>query len=57
MIAKALPIVARVALPNALTELIGMTRPVTVLLGISMGIQNATVRKLAVPDQTTTVLS
>ena len=57
MIAKALPIVARVAFPNALTELIGMTRTVTVLRGISMGIQNVTVRKLAVPDQTTTVLS
>ena len=28
-----------------------------VLLGISMGIQNATVRKLAVPDLTTTVLT
>lgn len=55
--AKALPIVARVAFPNALTELIGMARTVTVLRGISMGIQNATVRKLAVPDQTTTVLS
>ena len=55
--AKALPIVARVAFPNALTELIGMTRTVTVLLGISMGIQNATVRKLAVPDLTTTVLT
>ena len=48
---------ARVAFPNALTELIGMTRTVTVLLGISMGIQNATVRKLAVPDLTTTVLT
>ena len=34
-----------------------MTRTVTVLLGISMGIQNATVRKLAVPDLTTTVLT
>jgi uncharacterized membrane protein YoaK (UPF0700 family) len=28
-----------------------------VLLGVSMGIQNATVRKLAVPDLTTTVLT
>ena len=28
-----------------------------VLLGISMGIQNATARKLAVPDLTTTVLT
>ena len=28
-----------------------------VLLGVSMGIQNATVRKLAVPDMTTTVLT
>ena len=28
-----------------------------VLLGISMGIQNATVRKLGVPDLTTTVLT
>jgi hypothetical protein len=54
--AKALPIVARVAFPNALTELIGMTRTVTVLLAFR-GDPNATVRKLAVPDLTTTVLT
>jgi len=29
----------------------------TVLLGFAMGGQNATVRKLAVPDMTTTVLT
>ena len=35
----------------------GYRYPLIVLLGISMGIQNATARKLAVPDLTTTVLT
>jgi uncharacterized membrane protein YoaK (UPF0700 family) len=35
----------------------GYRYPLIVLLGLSMGIQNATARKLAVPDLTTTVLT
>ncbi|MDQ1534046.1 MAG: hypothetical protein QOF28_1807 [Actinomycetota bacterium] len=35
----------------------GYRHPLIVLLGLSMGIQNATARKLAVPDLTTTVLT
>jgi uncharacterized membrane protein YoaK (UPF0700 family) len=40
---------------NAMTE--GFRYPLIVVLGIAMGIQNATARKLAVPDLTTTVLT
>jgi uncharacterized membrane protein YoaK (UPF0700 family) len=35
----------------------GYRYPLIVLLGVSMGIQNATARRLAVPDMTTTVLT
>jgi uncharacterized membrane protein YoaK (UPF0700 family) len=35
----------------------GYRYPLIVLLGVSMGVQNATARKLAVPDLTTTVLT
>ena len=35
----------------------GFRYPLIVVLGIAMGIQNATARKLAVPDMTTTVLT
>ncbi len=40
---------------NTMTE--GFRYPLIVVLGIAMGIQNATARKLAVPDLTTTVLT
>ena len=40
---------------NAATA--GFRYPLIVVLGIAMGIQNATARKLAVPDLTTTVLT
>jgi uncharacterized membrane protein YoaK (UPF0700 family) len=40
---------------NAMTA--GFRYPLIVVLGIAMGIQNATARKLAVPDLTTTVLT
>ena len=35
----------------------GFRYPLIVILGIAMGIQNATTRKLAVSDLTTTVLT
>ncbi len=40
---------------NTMTE--GFRYPLIVVLGIAMGIQNASARKLAVPDLTTTVLT
>ena len=40
---------------NSMTT--GFRYPLIVVLGIAMGIQNATARKLAVPDMTTTVLT
>jgi uncharacterized membrane protein YoaK (UPF0700 family) len=35
----------------------GYRYPLILLLGVAMGIQNATARKLAIPDMTTTVLT
>ncbi len=42
---------------DSMTTTTGFRYPLIVVLGIAMGIQNATARKLAVPDMTTTVLT
>jgi uncharacterized membrane protein YoaK (UPF0700 family) len=52
-----LAIAAALAVVSGAPVLAGYRYPLIVALGVAMGLQNATARKLAVPDMTTTVLT